>query len=162
MPPTRRHVLGLTAVTLSLAGCLGPGSADYANATSGAATVTVRNHPEYGDILVDADGLTLYRFDQDTQGSGESACGGDCTDAWPPLSVSNDPSAGPEASVSLSTSEHDGGVVQVAADGWPLYYYAADSAPGDAEGQGVNDAWWVVGPDGSKITATTDTFGRSY
>lgn len=162
MPPTRRHVLGLTAVTLSLAGCLGPGSAKNTNATSGATTVTVRNHAEYGDILVDADGLTLYRFDQDTQGSAESACDGDCTDAWPPLSASNDPSAGPKASVSLSTFERGDGVVQVAADGWPLYYYAADSAPGDAEGHAVNDAWWAVGPDGSKITATTDTSGRSY
>lgn len=101
--------------------------------------MNVRNHADYGDILVDAEGLTLYRLDQDTQGQVESACGGDATDAWPPSSISSDPAAGPEVSGSLSTFDRGDGVVQVAA-GWPLYFYTADNALGDTEGQGVNDA----------------------
>ncbi|MFW5939611.1 MAG: hypothetical protein ACOCSD_00345 [Halolamina sp.] len=33
--------------------------------------------------------------------------------------------------------------------GLPLYTFAADEQPGDANGQGANDVWWVLGPDGS-------------
>jgi predicted lipoprotein with Yx(FWY)xxD motif len=44
------------------------------------------------------------------------------------------------------------GSTQVTLDGWPLYYFAGDSAAGDTSGQGVDDVWWVVGADGEKIT----------
>lgn len=33
---------------------------------------------------------------------------------------------------------------------------AADDGPGDASGQGVGDAWWVLGPDGTPIRSTSD------
>ncbi|MFB6137242.1 MAG: hypothetical protein ABEJ42_02730 [Halobacteriaceae archaeon] len=49
----------------------------------------------------------------------------------------------------LTTFERADGDVQVAANGWPLYYYADDAAPGDATGQGAGDAWWVLAPDGT-------------
>ena len=146
MPPTRRELLGAVAASATVAGCLG--------GTSGgeeSATVRVRSHDEFGDILVDAAGLSLYRFDPDEPGAGTSACTGDCADAWPPLSEP-EPTAGGGVSAPLSTFERDDGTVQVAADGWPLYYFASDGAPGDVEGQGVNDVWWLVAPDGSKIT----------
>jgi hypothetical protein len=35
----------------------------------------------------------------------------------------------------------------------PLYRYAPDAAPGDTNGQGVNDVWFVVGADGVPIEA---------
>jgi predicted lipoprotein with Yx(FWY)xxD motif len=35
---------------------------------------------------------------------------------------------------------------------WPLYHFAGDSAPGDTNGQGLNDVWFVVGADGEPIT----------
>ena len=38
-------------------------------------------------------------------------------------------------------------------DGWPLYFFSGDSAPGDTNGQGVGDVWYVVGPDGAAIEA---------
>jgi len=37
----------------------------------------------------------------------------------------------------------------MSAGGWPLYYYASDGEPGDTTGQGGNDVWWVLGPDGT-------------
>ena len=27
---------------------------------------------------------------------------------------------------------------------WPLYYFANDTAPGQTNGQGANDVWWLV------------------
>jgi predicted lipoprotein with Yx(FWY)xxD motif len=36
-------------------------------------------------------------------------------------------------------------------NGWPLYFFANDAAPGDTNGQGVGDNWFVVGTDGEPI-----------
>ena len=47
---------------------------------------------ELGDVLVDADGLTLYGFTKDADGT--PTCEGDCAEAWPPLLVDGDGAAG--------------------------------------------------------------------
>ncbi|WP_206674353.1 MULTISPECIES: COG4315 family predicted lipoprotein [Halolamina] len=122
------------------------------------ATVQVRSHPELGGVLVGPEGMTLYAFDQDTQGSGESTCSGGCLENWPALTVDGEPSAGRDVTAALSTFERDDGTTQVAANGWPLYYFTPDEEPGDATGQGASDAWWVLRPDGSPVRSTgTDT-----
>ena len=46
------------------------------------------------------------------------------------------------------------GTSQVTYDGWPLYYFQGDEAAGDANGQGLNDVWWVVAPDGTHVGAS--------
>ncbi len=161
MARTRRELLGTLAVTPLLAGCTGDGGeSDGSDGTDGAsgdgtttagnAAVRVSSHDDLGDVLVDADGMTLYAFTNDEQGADASACTGDCSDSWPPLSVEN-PTAGADVTAELTTFEREGGDVQVAANGWPLYHYAQDQDPGDAEGQGVGDAWWVLGPDGTLV-----------
>ena len=38
--------------------------------------------------------------------------------------------------------------------GWPLYTYAGDITPGEANGQGLNlngDSWFVVAPSGKAL-----------
>lgn len=164
---TRRALLAATGASLTMAGCLGggggSGSSDGGGGdAAGDATVRVRAHEALGDILVDAGGMTLYRFDADTQGSGESACTDGCADTWPPLTVDDEPSAGDGISAPLTTFDRGDGTTQMAADGWPLYYFASDGSPGDAKGQGVNDVWWVVGPDGAKVTASEGDAGPGY
>ena len=113
--------------------------------------VQVRSHPEYGSILTGPDGLSLYMFDQDTKGSGESSCAGGCADAWPPLTVSSDSAilASPSVDADVGTITRMDGSTQVTVDGWPVYYFQNDSAEGDVNGQGVQDAWWLLGADGS-------------
>lgn len=162
MAPTRRSLLAAAGASLALAGCAGGATGGgEGDGADDSATVQVRSHDDYGDILVDADGMTLYRFDADEGGSGASACHDDCADAWPPLTVAGSPSAGSGVDADLTTFERADGATQVAVDGWPLYYFASDGSPGEAAGQGVNDVWWVVAPDGSKITAA-DSNGRTY
>ena len=39
-------------------------------------------------MLVDADGMTLYGFTKDEDGT--PTCDGDCADAWPPVVVEGD------------------------------------------------------------------------
>ena len=113
--------------------------------------VAVRSHEGLGEILVDAEGLTLYMFDRDTQGEDSSTCSGDCADAWPPLTTDGSVTGGENVTADVGTFERLDGEVQVMANGWPLYYFAADESPGDIEGQGVNDVWWVLTPDGMPV-----------
>lgn len=117
-------------------------------AAGSAATVAVRSDDDLGDILVDGDGMTLYMFDSDEQGSQSSTWSGGADSAWPPLTTDGAPERGSAVTADLTTFERDSGATQVAANGWPLYYYAGDSEPGDTSGQGVNNVWWVLGPDG--------------
>ena len=51
----------------------------------------------------------------------------------------------------FSTVERDDGSSQLVAGKWPLYRFSGDSAPGDVNGQGSGDVWFVVAPDGSLI-----------
>jgi Secreted repeat of unknown function len=47
-----------------------------------------------------------------------------------------------------------GGTTEVTYHGHPLYYYAADSKPGDTNGQGVKAfgaEWYVLSPAGDKV-----------
>jgi predicted lipoprotein with Yx(FWY)xxD motif len=119
--------------------------------TGGGATLAVADS-DLGEILVDADGLTAYAFFSDEQGGGESTCSGDCASTWPPIVVEGEPAAddGVDASL-LGTIEREDGSTQVTYDGWPLYLFASDAAPGDVNGQGVGGIWYVVGPDGTPI-----------
>lgn len=114
------------------------------------ATVTTSDS-EFGEILTDAEGMTLYMFEPD-EGGGESTCTDDCAEAWPPLTVEGEPTVGSALDEGmLSTTERDDGSTQVVYNGHPLYYFAQDEAPGDTNGQGANDVWWVLGTDGEPI-----------
>jgi predicted lipoprotein with Yx(FWY)xxD motif len=108
---------------------------------------------DLGEIVVDEEGRTLYLFTRDTQGAGNSVCNGDCATAWPPLTVDDDGgvATGDGVTGEVGTATRDDGSTQVTLNGWPLYYFQADAAPGDANGQGVNDVWWVVDPAGDAI-----------
>ncbi len=106
-----------------------------------------------GDIVVDADGKVLYLFERDTQGDGMSVCNDACAASWPPLLVDEGATAVAGAGVtgSLGTATRDDGTTQVTLNGWPLYYFAGDSAAGDTNGQSLNDVWWVVTGAGDAI-----------
>ena len=120
-------------------------------AAAGAATVAVASS-DLGDILVDGEGLTLYMFGNDE--GGESACYDSCAQTWPPLVTEGDATGGDGADAALlGTTARDDGTTQVTYNGHPLYYYATDSAPGDTNGQGVGDVWFVLSPAGEPIAA---------
>ena len=104
---------------------------------------------DLGEIVVDGEGMTLYVFDNDTDGN--STCYDDCEANWP--AFTGDVSAGDGVDDGLlDSSERDDGTMQVTYGGQPLYYFAGDQAPGNLNGQAVGGIWWVVGPDGQKIT----------
>lgn len=104
-----------------------------------------------GEIVVDGEGMTVYMFDNDTQGSGSSSCEGQCAVNWP--AVTTDAGAPEVEGVTGEVGTITGvdGATQVTLNGWPLYYYIDDAAPGDVAGQGVNEVWWVLSPEGERM-----------
>jgi predicted lipoprotein with Yx(FWY)xxD motif len=122
-----------------------------APAAGGGTTVATAEH-DLGTIVVDGEGKTLYVFVPDN--AGDSTCYDDCATAWPPLLTEGDPVAGEGLTATdLGTTERTDGATQVTFMGWPLYSFQNDAAAGDANGQGLNDVWWVVAPDGTMIGA---------
>ena len=124
--------------------------------TAGASSIDVlAGQSGLGDILVGPDGLTLYAFTNDTEA--RSTCYGTCADAWPPVLVSADWTAGPGLDFGIfATTTRDDGQLQLVAGQWPLYYFAGDAAPGDLNGQGSGDVWYAVDLDGRLIERSED------
>jgi predicted lipoprotein with Yx(FWY)xxD motif/uncharacterized cupredoxin-like copper-binding protein len=107
-------------------------------------TVSTADDPTLGTILTDAKGMTLYLFTKDEPG--KSNCYDKCAENWPVFSA-EEPLTLPEGVPGeLTLITRDDGSKQVAYNGWPLYYWAKDKAPGDTTGQGVGDVWFVVNP----------------
>ncbi|GAA3865233.1 hypothetical protein GCM10022381_06240 [Leifsonia kafniensis] len=111
-----------------------------------------------GMIVVDGTGMTVYVFDNDTANSGKSACEGNCAASWPAVTTTGTPTA-EGVTGTLGTITLPDGAKQVTLNGLPLYRYAPDTAAGDVKGQGVGGIWWVVGPDGAKITTAASGGG---
>ena len=150
----RIEVVAVAALfALVMAGCSDDGETDGGAEPqpeeTAEATVAVEDS-DLGEIVVDAEGKTLYVFLAD-EGS-DSTCYDDCEAAWPPLTVEGDPGAGEGVDAALlGTTEREDGSTQVTLDGHPLYYFASDATADDINGQGVGDVWYVVSPEGEAI-----------
>ncbi len=117
------------------------------------AVVDVAENVTLGTILVDDSGRSLYLFTNDVVDT--SNCAGGCALAWPPLLTVDAPTA--EAGVTnslLGTIMRNDGSMQVTYNGLPLYYFAADDKPGDANGQNRGDVWFVISPEGEAVPAS--------
>ncbi|MFL7838702.1 MAG: YceI family protein [Candidatus Promineifilaceae bacterium] len=115
---------------------------------------------QLGAFLTDSAGMTLYTFANDEPGI--SNCYDRCATAWPPLLVEEGETVSAESAVSgeLGTTERDDGTVQVTYDGWPLYYWVNDEAPGDTTGQNVRNVWAVAWPTTKVLLGGNEELGR--
>lgn len=107
----------------------------------------------FGTIVVDTKGMTVYVYDGDTAGSGVSTCSGKCLVDWPSVHPvgAGDP-VGDGITGELGVITGTDGKPQLTLNGLPLYYLINDKKAGDVKGQGAANIWWVVAPDGTKIT----------
>ncbi len=123
---------------------------------SSAATVKVVSNPKAGTILVDANGMTLYRLSGESAGKFICTSKG-CTTVWHPLAASA--AAAPSGASGLGTVKRPDGTEQVTYNGAPLYTFASDTAPGQTSGQGLKDVgtWSVVAVSGSPGTSSTSS-----
>lgn len=164
----RRHrfaPLGAVLVALIASGCTQSGTA--VSSPFGTSPPVLGRGPTYevkaatisglGTVLVDGQGITLYLFETDHQGS-SSRCYDICAIQWPPLTLPNGivaPIAGPGIQPRLlGTAPRADGSTQITYNGWPLYLWPPDHAPGKATGQALTNAgglWFVVDPSGTAV-----------
>ena len=71
--------------------------------------------------------------------------------AWPPVTTTTDTPTVEGVTGPLGTIATPTGSKQVTLNGLPLYYWAQDQAPGDVTGQGIQNVWYVVAPNGDMI-----------
>ena len=120
-------------------------------------SVLVVTNPQYGQILADMNGRTLYYFLKDVPGNGTSACNGACAGLWPPFNTATIQVSPPLQASDFQTITRADGSAQITWQGWPLYYYSGDKATGDTNGYGFNKLWYVVSPNGVVTLAPTTT-----
>ena len=130
MAVLRGRTKWIVAGVLLLAGC-------------SSAPVTYRS-----ELLVDNNGMTLYKFDKDIANSGKSTCNGPCAKNWPPLLAGKDDKGGGQFSIIA----RDDGSLQWAHEGKPLYRWIKDTRPGDRTGDGFNKVWHAVSAPAREVS----------
>ena len=165
-------VLAIVAVALAivLAACGGDEGEESASAAdAGAASGVVSIQDVDGmDVLVDAEGRTLYTADVERR---EILCTDACTSFWDPTGASEQQarSASSDLGLDLGVVERPDGEEQLTLDGLPLYTFTEED-PGQLEGDGFVDDFegthfeWEVaaapgGSGSSGSQAPSDTSG---
>ena len=120
--------------------------------------IQITSNTQFGNILTDENGKTLYFFSNDTKGT--STCNGNCLATWP-IYHSSEASSDMEIDKSLlgEITRADGSK-QSTFKGWPLYYYAGDGQTGQAKGDAVNKIWYVAKPDYLLMVANAQLVGH--
>ena len=167
-PNRLRMLLALPAVAaaaavLAACGSSGTSSAGGGSTSTGspaAATAGSLKTATIGGatVLTNSKGFTLYWFAPDTPTT--SKCNGSCATYWPP--VKGPATAGPGVTGKLATIKRSDGSVQATYNGHPLYTYVADTAPGQAKGNGLNlsgGVWHEVTASGAAAPAATASAG---
>ena len=157
---------GVAAMVMGAAACSssspstgagsGPPSSASGAAGSGAALKTATINGV--SVVTNAQGFTLYLFAPDTATA--SKCTGACAQIWPP--VTGPAAAGQGVTGTLGTITRSDGSKQVTYNGHPLYTYAADTAAGQAKGNGINvdgGVWHEVTASGQAAPAATSGGG---
>jgi predicted lipoprotein with Yx(FWY)xxD motif len=151
-----------------IAGCGGGSSSSSSSATEasggesagGGMTVSAAEVSGLGPVLVDSEGFTVYEFTEDSGTT--SNCYGGCEEEWPPVIASGKPTAGEGAAAAdLGTTKRKDGTVQVTYKGHPIYTFADDESPGEANGNEDDGSWFVLNEAGSAVKGkpTAETEG---
>jgi predicted lipoprotein with Yx(FWY)xxD motif len=146
------RLLPVLAIAALLAACGSSDGGRASGSTSAKTPVSSAKKAKVGQVVVDADGRTLYRFTAEAQG--RPVCTGACVKTWPPATVADD--GGLPAHVA-TVKRPDGGALQLTYDGHPLYRYSGDRSTADASGEGVGGQWYVVKAGGGEAGGGTGT-----
>ena len=156
-------VLAVAAAAAVLAACSSSGtssaggSGSTGTSTPAAATTGNLKTTTIGGatVLTNAKGFTLYSFAPDTPT--KSNCNGTCAQFWPPV---KGPATASGVKGTFGTIKRSDGSTQATFDGHPLYTFAADTAPGQAKGNGLNEqggVWHEITTSGAAAPAPAST-----
>ncbi len=118
-------------------------------------TIAVTNNSSSGNILTANNGMTLYAYTADTADT--SNCSVVCQKAWIPLLTNGKPtlSAGVTSGM-IGTAKLASGSLVVTYNHMPLYSFVNDMAAGMSSGQGFDNVWFAVSPDGKLVGKVTE------
>ena len=170
----RAAFTGLIALTAAACGSGNGGYASPARQTGSSATLMVATDARLGSHLVDGSGRSLYYFAKDVPAGGGhpavSNCDAGCLPIWPVFGADDVVAQGIDAADVGRITRPDGSV-QTTYRGFPLYYYAGDTAAGESKGEGLNGLWYVahdpsysiaqLSKAGEATTYLTDGAGRA-
>ncbi|HTY15408.1 MAG TPA: hypothetical protein VMC42_06845 [Methanoregulaceae archaeon] len=117
-------------------------------------SVLISHRSDLGLFMIDTSGKTLYFFTKDTPG--QSACTGNCSTIWPPFSANPVTAPSLLGNGNFTQITRPDGMNQTAFMGRPLYYYSRDAKPGDVNGQGFGNLWFVANISGTVPVVTTN------
>jgi len=160
-------------VLLAACGSSGPpGSTTtttHANGSSTTgATLGTASVAGLGTVVVDARGYTVYVLSTGTKKNLPCTTASGCTAAWPPLLLASGSSA---ATSGTNVQRHlighvvVGGTTYTTYNGWRLYEFSGDAAPGQSGGQDLSSfggTWHALGASGNPVTATTSSSSPGY
>ncbi len=109
-------------------------------------TVMLVRQPGAGEFLTDGSGRSLYFLA--SENTGETACTGACLTNWPAFSAGSLVAPSILKSSDFAGAKRPDGTTQSLFRGRLLYYFIKDTKPGDKNGQGVNNVWFVANSTG--------------
>jgi predicted lipoprotein with Yx(FWY)xxD motif len=146
-----RRAVAMIGVGLTLTACGYEDFASNSNAITGhvPAVVTVHDHPQFGKILTDSVGYTVYFAEQETDGT--TRCTHACLKLWTPLAIPHDAPARAKIDGLGTVNRADNGQNQLTYQGKPLYTSMLDSGAGETKGltasgefDGTHFKWHVI------------------
>ena len=144
-----------------------PASTSSPSPAAAAVTISAKNILGVGTILVNGQGQTLYVLSSEKGGKITCTDGNGCTKVWPdtelPKGVTTAKAgSGIQASL-LGTVKSSDGALYATYHGWPLYTYAGDSGPGQAQGEGITSfggTWYALNASGNPVTSSNVQSGH--
>ena len=104
----------------------------------------------HNTLVTTAADLPLYRWDKDAPGT--STCYDECAEKFTAYPYSDDLAFEGIARKLVGKVQRRDGTWQLTLNRQPVYTHVNDAA-GTWKAQGQNGAWWLVAPDGGKLTA---------
>ncbi|HVI46888.1 MAG TPA: hypothetical protein VM802_18555 [Chitinophaga sp.] len=155
----RLRLTAMAAVLLLIAGILSCNKDDN-NPTPVVPPNSVRlaTTQQFGAVMTDSTGRTLYFFSMDANGT--SGCTGGCLAVWPVFYTPKLTLDSGLNAADFSTITRADGTKQTTYKGWPLYYYANDPKAGDIKGEAVGNKWFVAKPDYTVMLANIQLTGN--
>jgi predicted lipoprotein with Yx(FWY)xxD motif len=147
----RVALLSLPVLALVASACGASSSPAAGSSAAGPVSLTA-THTALGSVLSGPSGDTVYTL-VSAQGM-QLPCTGQCLTAWPPVAATagSTPHAGSGVSATLAVAAS---VMQVTANGAPLYYFSGDGGAGQVNGQGIKSfggIWYAVQASGQPLT----------
>jgi predicted lipoprotein with Yx(FWY)xxD motif len=163
MPRNRAPALvAVVAAALALGACStgpvtnppGAGLAPPPAAATAQPALTAKDVGDLGTVVTDAEGYTLYRFDNDKAKPPTTTCVDDCAKKWPPVVVDRNAKLRVDGveDAAIGLLERPDGTTQLTIGGWAVYRYSGDKQPGATGGQGLGGTWYAITPEGKKAS----------